>query len=57
MGKRGDVQKKRPFHILRRSSVVKERPELRYVCRDERAFSRVGRSVTHEVFSWVFKLN
>jgi len=39
------VQKKRPFQILRRSRVVKVGLEVRYVFRDERAFSRVGRSV------------
>jgi len=41
----GGVQKKRPFQILRRSRVVKVGLEVRYVFRDERAFSRVGRSV------------
>lgn len=47
----GGVQKKRPFQILRRSRVVKVRLEVRYVCRDERAFSRVRRSVRWGVFS------
>lgn len=45
MKEANDVQKKRPFQILRSSVVVKVRPEQRYVCSEVRAFSRVGRSV------------
>lgn len=39
------MQKKRPFQSLRSSSSVKGREDRRYVRRESRAFSRVGRSI------------
>lgn len=52
-----DGQKKRPFQILRSSMVVKVRPQQRYVWREERAFSRVGRSLGWCLSATVFKQN
>lgn len=41
---KGGIQKKRPFHNLRSSRSVNAREEVRYVRRESRALSRVGRS-------------